>query len=94
MLLLELFGLFLLRIATRALSSLLFHDPPRTTFSVRHRAYVGFRSLSPSLSHQVAVDCTRDLRQPPNRRPISATMRATCWYWPGLSQVKSCARRR
>jgi hypothetical protein len=33
MLLFELFGLFLLRIAQRALSILLFHDPPRSTRS-------------------------------------------------------------
>ena len=31
MLLFELFGLFLLRYAQRALSRLLFHDPPRKT---------------------------------------------------------------
>ena len=33
MLLFELFGLFLLRYAQRALSRLLFHDPPRKTRS-------------------------------------------------------------
>lgn len=33
-------------------------------------------------------------RQPPSRRPISATMFATCWYWPCESHSHLAARRR
>ncbi len=32
--------------------------------------------------------------QPPSSRPISATILATCWYWPSDSQPQRAARRR
>ena len=62
-------------------------------------------SLPPLFSEQLskhnqfdyALRTTHDaviLSQPPSKRPISVTILAACWYWPGLSQCQRTASRR
>ena len=86
-LLFELFGLFLLRLATRALSRLLFHEPPRTLLS--------------ACPHATRFDiCYRHLslltifRQPPSRRPTSLTISAAWRYWLSFNNSISLHSRR
>ena len=81
----RLIGLFQLRYAQRTLLRLLMNEPPRNTRRLRvwpHNTGPEGRQLPYGLL---------TLRHPPNNRPISATILATCPYCPSDSHVQRAA---
>ena len=81
-------GLFLLRYEQRALSRLLFQEPPRNT---RKSLYDRAPHMPAKRLAYVRLVC---LIQPPRRAPISLIILDTCIYCPSLNHSQRNANRR
>jgi len=77
-------------------NGLFFDASIRRLFALIHAGHQGAAqarlTAGPAAPHPPAVPAWRI--HPPSSRPISATIRLACSYWPSDSQRQRCARRR